>query len=755
MASANSSRSDPRRPASMDDSGYSQPSFKRQRTALACNSCRNRKSRCNGTRPQCAMCVEMGLDCVYQQPGYRRKEVSDGHEARLTSIEQTLQLLLEENRQRNRQQAASGVAEFSSIDSQCGTYATSQAQEGDAAAASHYGNSVANIPEDDTVDGMGAIKFADEQESGFFGPSSTVAFIKQIAGAVAAASSVASGPGPEDHILPSESRVNGELLRVSRPASPVTNPQVFPGASDIVDVYVLPPEAETLHLVSLFFRDTGMLFPYIHEQSALDGVKAVKRGGFGAARRSWLCLLNMILAFVTCISTQPNQPVEQSAADSNVYFKRAQKLSGNLTFKNVNIEIVQYLLLMTQYLQGTQRSAQTWNVHGLTVKAALQLGLHVENASSGFNAVEREVRKRTWYGCIILDRTMSMTFGRPPAIPTQYVRMELPVSADLGSLISGDGFQPEDGGGTSTAAFFVATITLYQILGDIIASQYDQNIGTSTHTSLSCLLENTIRLEGQLLAWKRVLPDTLSRRPWDVKSGDSGADAVFDKLSVILKLRYLNIRTLLHRPVLARYLEQLRVHGPDQNEMLWMQRFGQSYLEACIESASEIITIAHNLSDTPSTLGAWWFSTYYTFNAALIIFSALLIHASDKSWLSQSDIRTADLCASLQLAAQALRKLGNGARLSRRCCKFLAVLVRTTAVTGLMSPPPQDSWSNIFGSDESESQLNGLMNMSTASTFDLSPFGLSTAEFLNQDNLDFFTVLAGSPPNQIDVPNPI
>lgn len=251
-----------------------------------------------------------------------------------------------------------------------------------------------------------------------------MAFIKQIAGAVAAASSVAPGPGPEDHVLPSESRVNGELLRVSRPASPVTNPQVFNGAPDIVDVYILPPEADTLHLVSLFFRDTGMLFPYIHEQSVLDGVKAVKRGGFGSARRSWLCLLNMILAFVTCISTQPNQPVEQSAADSNVYFKRAQKLSGNLTFKNVNIEIgknnlpssrfpyllrscaVQYLLLMTQYLQGTQRSAQTWNVHGLTVKAALQLGLHVENASSGFNAVEREVRKRTWYGCIILDRSV-------------------------------------------------------------------------------------------------------------------------------------------------------------------------------------------------------------------------------------------------------------------------------------------------------------------------------------------------------------
>lgn len=59
---------------------------------------------------------------------------------------------------------------------------------------------------------------------------------------------------------------------------------------------------------------------------------------------------------------------------------------------------------MSQYLQGTQKSVQTWIVHGLAVKAALSLGLQSERANSRFPPIEQEVRRRTWYGCVMLDR---------------------------------------------------------------------------------------------------------------------------------------------------------------------------------------------------------------------------------------------------------------------------------------------------------------------------------------------------------------
>ena len=62
------------------------------------------------------------------------------------------------------------------------------------------------------------------------------------------------------------------------------------------------------------------------------------------------------------------------------------------------------MLLMVQYLQGTRRSVQTWTMHGHVVRAAIQLGYHSNDALEQFSALEQEVRVRTWYNCIILDK---------------------------------------------------------------------------------------------------------------------------------------------------------------------------------------------------------------------------------------------------------------------------------------------------------------------------------------------------------------
>jgi len=65
---------------------------------------------------------------------------------------------------------------------------------------------------------------------------------------------------------------------------------------------------------------------------------------------------------------------------------------------------VQMLLLASMYSQGTERSIETWNIHGLAVKAAYQLGLHSPDALRQYPPVEREIRKRVWLGCVLLDR---------------------------------------------------------------------------------------------------------------------------------------------------------------------------------------------------------------------------------------------------------------------------------------------------------------------------------------------------------------
>jgi hypothetical protein len=97
---------------------------------------------------------------------------------------------------------------------------------------------------------------------------------------------------------------------------------------------------------------------------------------------------------------------------------------------------VHFLLLWGQYLQGTQKAYEAWTIQGLTVKAAFQLGLNSAAHSTKLSALEKEIRTRTWLACVCLDRTMSMTFGRPAAIPGSYVMpiMPLPFPMDDDSI---------------------------------------------------------------------------------------------------------------------------------------------------------------------------------------------------------------------------------------------------------------------------------------------------------------------------------
>ena len=52
------------------------PKKKRVINALAaCNSCRKRKSRCNGARPTCDACARRGQECTWDvEPGFRKRE---------------------------------------------------------------------------------------------------------------------------------------------------------------------------------------------------------------------------------------------------------------------------------------------------------------------------------------------------------------------------------------------------------------------------------------------------------------------------------------------------------------------------------------------------------------------------------------------------------------------------------------------------------------------------------------------------------
>ena len=136
----------------------------------------------------------------------------------------------------------------------------------------------------------------------------------------------------------------------------------------------------------------------------METYRTFKASNFKKVRRTFLGLMNIVLAMGSTVDPSTTMSAVSRAQKSRVFYQRAVNICSKPSIKGASLEIVQYLLLASQYLQGTQKSSQTWTLHGLAVKGAFALGLHSNHASQRFSPLENEVRKRTWFGCVLLDR---------------------------------------------------------------------------------------------------------------------------------------------------------------------------------------------------------------------------------------------------------------------------------------------------------------------------------------------------------------
>ena len=263
------------------------------------------------------------------------------------------------------------------------------------------------------------------------GPSSNIAFVRHISLAITQRNEQRQPVSSASN----HARIVTGWMSVSRPH------HVQQGAHDTglsathrgINIYGLPTEVRTWSLLKEYFQKTGQLLPFVHEESFYETYFQLKRNNFTMARRTWLGLLNIIFAMAATLSVEGNMSAEERIEESDVYYQRAHGLCDKESRRNISLELgklyqhfscalmqplhcnhlvqwliksslVQYLLILGQYLQGTQKSVQAWTVHGLAITTAFQLGLHSPKTNQNFSPVECEVRKRVWFGCILLDR---------------------------------------------------------------------------------------------------------------------------------------------------------------------------------------------------------------------------------------------------------------------------------------------------------------------------------------------------------------
>ncbi|TKX20863.1 fungal Zn(2)-Cys(6) binuclear cluster domain-containing protein 21 [Elsinoe australis] len=293
---------------------------KRRRVTLACTVCRLRKSKCDGDYPSCSSCKTQGIECSYDfngeaGPASAREKV-DAIDERLSRVEKQLALHADLLGPSSSSSAAPRSRQRPTEGPQTGAEGLGFGEglnNGLNNGTTVIAGVAADTVESTATDGMGTT-FVDEKDFAFYGPSSNTSFMRTMLHALHNSRSTMSATSPAETIWTEEN-----ILSTSRALHQAQN------HSDLqVGTYtgplrgsalVLPSKPEMEDMLSAFFGNTGLVFPFIHEMSFMSEYKKARASGFTHLRLSWLGLLNMIFAMMTSVNAPCN--------DGNAIFSSA------------------------------------------------------------------------------------------------------------------------------------------------------------------------------------------------------------------------------------------------------------------------------------------------------------------------------------------------------------------------------------------------------------------------------------------------
>ncbi|KZL71544.1 fungal specific transcription factor [Colletotrichum tofieldiae] len=401
--------------------------------------------------------------------------------------------------------------------------------------------------------------------------------------------------------------------------------------------YVLPPRKQADHLMDLYWYYVDPLYPFLDQQRFEHSYRALFAGtSIDADERIFVSILNIIFA----LSTQliESMSPEQRDSTSQGYFTRAQDLLQLSLWDTGSIELIQCLLIMSQYLQSTNNPHQTWMIVGSAVRIAQGLGLHLPETSLELSSdSERDLVKRIWHGCLLMDRMIAITHGRPAMISDQLassvVLPSIPdTSNDTGNEVQLDTVSLHR---LRYQGFFHKSLELYEVINHAVLAFYSSasplrspvypiGVGHSSQRPSErpeLDLGKALQLDQRLTKWEKSLPSFLT-----MAEPETTLDEVFRRQAVILRIRLLHARMLLLRPMLACFCLSQSPETSQAHDGL-SSRVVQQCAMVCVEAAQSLISfiVQHQRHDgSLGLLPAWWYRVFYIYTAATVLIAARL-----------------------------------------------------------------------------------------------------------------------------------
>ncbi|KAH1450630.1 hypothetical protein KXX58_004774 [Aspergillus fumigatus] len=266
----------------------------------------------------------------------------------------------------------------------------------------------------------------------------------------------------------SEARVN--LRKYGRGILKVPSPYRQPGPKSLLtaDPPRLPPKDVANHLLAQYYSCIHCVLPIIHWPSFMVEYENVYRNGsLVGVPREWAAVLFGVFA---CGSLHT---LDRNREEEGKEFIKTSCGVIDVWQDNFTLDQARCALLVSIFLYEVNSISASWVWIGSAVRIAQELGLHIE--SGPWPVVEREMRRRVWWGMYAWDRLLALEMGKPVLINDQDCDVDLPCPFDEQYIAEG-ACVPE---GQQTTPL-LATIHVVRSIGQLTRTLRSYSVSTGT-----------------------------------------------------------------------------------------------------------------------------------------------------------------------------------------------------------------------------------------------------------------------------------
>ncbi|KAI5461881.1 fungal-specific transcription factor domain-containing protein [Mariannaea sp. PMI_226] len=328
---------------------------------------------------------------------------------------------------------------------------------------------------------------------------------------------------------------------------------------------------------------------------------------------------------------------------SKQYFRKSRALLGDV-FEVCSLESTQTLLLMSLYCQNSLMPHACYMYCGHAVRTALSIGITRESTSNSIE--DRKAARRTWWCIYSHEIDMSCSAGRRDSLgkPQNY-KIDLPhIRAPLSCA------PPRYEHENYSVGMINEMVHFAGILRRISKKLYYDSKG------LTLLQKSAVakELDALLEDWKAQLPEYLDFSRVSLREEEWST-----KQKLVLHLRYLNARIVLHRPFMEAPMSRTRAQ---------LSR----HVDSCLGAARDTIRVMYDAYTNRHYFRTWWYNSTYTLYAGMIVlYIVMLGHTGVSSKeLLEDVIKAQDILQSMEeviVVRRSANLIREGLEVARAC----------------------------------------------------------------------------------------